>query len=123
MKAIAGSRAAEMCSNAAGVLAVLIIGGTTAAVWHPNQQLAHSVAEIDYMALVLNVAFPAALFTLVAATVIKIKRKSFHPLGFIMFAALLLGVCACAMAMYGGYVAAHPGANLWSRIWWYQLAS
>jgi hypothetical protein len=123
MKPITGSRAAEMLCNIGGALAVLIIGGTTAAVWHPNQRLAHSVAEMDYMALVLNVAFPVALLTLAASTVIKIKRKSLHPLSFVMFAGLLLGVCACALSMYGGYVAAHPGANLWSRIWWCQLAS
>ena len=118
MNAMIGSRAAEMCGNIALALGVLIIGGTTAAVWHPNQRLAHSVAEMDYMALVLNLAFPAALFTLAASAMIKIKRKSLHPACFLRSAGLVLGVCACALAMYGGYVAAHPGANLWSRIWW-----
>ena len=106
-----------MCCNIAGALGVLIIGGTTTAVWHPNQRLAHSVAEMDYMALVLNVAFPVALLTLAASTVIKIKRKSLHPLSLLVTASLLLGVCAFALAMYAGYVAAHSGANLWSRIW------
>ena len=123
MKAIVGSRATEMCCNIAGAVSVLIIGGTTVAVWHQNLRLVHSVAEMDYMASVLNVALPAALLALTASATIKIWRKNFQLLSFVLMAGVFLVVSACALALYGGYVAAHPGANLWSRIWWCRLAS
>ena len=123
MKAITGSRAAEMLCNITGTLAVLVISGTTAAVWHPNQQLAHSVAEMDYMALVLNLALPAALLVFVASGALKIWGKKFHALSFLVASVVFMGAFACALAMYTGYVAAHPVANLWSRIWWHRLLS
>jgi hypothetical protein len=118
------SRAAEICSNVAVTLAIVIIGGITACVWHPmaKHQLAHSVEEIEYMACVLNVVLPGALLALAASAAVKIWGKTFRPLSFLLVTTALLGVSACALAMYTSFVAAHPEVNLWSRIWW-RLAS
>ena len=126
MKPVTASRAAEIGCNVAVAVTVIIIGGTTAAVWHPttlpNQQLVHGVEEMEYMARVLNVALPVALLALAASAVVKIWRKTFHPLSFLLATAALLGVSACALVMYSRFVAAHPEVNLWSRSWW-RLAS
>jgi hypothetical protein len=122
MKPLSTSRAAEICCNVTVALGILIIGGTTAGVWHPttasSPQLIHAAQEIDYMAGILNVALPIALLALVASAVVKTWRKSFHPVGFYLSSAALVVVSACALVMYSRYVAAHPGANLWSRMWW-----
>ena len=67
---------------------------------------------------ILNMALPAVLLALVASAAVKIWRKNFRPVGFSLSAAAVVGVSACALVMYSRYVAAHPGTNLWSRIWW-----
>jgi hypothetical protein len=122
MKPLSTSRAAEICCNVTVALGILIIGGTTAGVWHPttasSPQLIHASQEIDYMAGILNVALPIALLALAASAAVKIWRKSFHPVSFCLSAAALLGVSACALVSYTRYVAGHPGTNLWSRVWW-----
>ena len=121
MKPLTIPRTAEVCCNVTVALAILIIGGTTAGVWHPltaSSPLVHGSQEIDYMAGILNVALPVALLALAASATVKTWRRSFHPVSFCLSAAALVGVSACALLMYSRYVAAHPGANLWSRIWW-----
>lgn len=123
MKLLPASRSAELCCDAALVCVILAIGCTTASIWH-SLTVPHTgfrmdiVDEVHSMALVLNLELPVALVTLAASTAIKISKKSFHLLSFLFACAGALGVSACALAMYSCFVAAHPGVNLWSRIWW-----
>ncbi len=123
MKPLPPSRLAEICCDVALVITILVIGGTTASIWHwltvPNKQFRIDIVdEIHYMALLLNVGLPVALLTLAASMALKIRRKSFDLLPFLLAGSGVIGVSACALAMYGCFVASHPGVNLWSQIWW-----
>jgi hypothetical protein len=123
MKPIPQSRVAEMCCDVTLLVTIILIGCTTAGIWRgmtvpSNQHRFDIVDEIHNMALLLNVGLPVALLTLAASTTFKILRKSFELIPFLLASAGALGVSACALAMYGCFVAGHPGVNLWSQIWW-----
>jgi len=123
MKPIPQSRVAEICCDVALLVTIILIGCTTASVWQgltvPTAQHRFDVVdEIRNMALLLNVGLPVALLTLAASTALKIFRKSFDLLPFLLACAGAVSVSVCALAMYSCFVAAHPGVNLWSQIWW-----
>ena len=123
VKPLPPSRVVEICCEVVLFISILVIGCTTASIWHwmtvPNKRFQIDIVdEIRYTARVLNVGLPAAILTLAASTAVKISRKRFDLLSFLLAAAGVAGVSACALAMYSCFVAAHPGVNLWSQIWW-----
>jgi len=70
------------------------------------------------MSAVLNLGLPVAVVALRTSTVLKIHSKTFQPFSLAIATAGLIGVFACALAMYGCFDAMHPGVNLWRQIWW-----
>src|SRR5437660_10238874 len=117
MKPIPQSRVAERCCDVALLVTILLIGCTTASVWHgltvpAGEKRIDIVDEIHNTALLLNAGLPAALLALAASTTLKILRKGFDLLPFLLASAGAIGVSACALAMYSCFVAAHPGVNL-----------
>ena len=76
------------------------------------------VDEIHAMALVLNFLLPLGVLAFAVSTGIKIHMKTLQPFSTVIALAGLTGVFACVLAMYGAFVAMHPGVNLWRQIWW-----
>ena len=76
------------------------------------------VDEIAVMRFVLNVILPLAVVALGTSTVVKIRARPLQPLTIVFNIAALVGVFACATALFGLFVAIHRPVNLWSQIWW-----
>jgi len=119
------SRKLEICCDIALVIGVLFTAGRTFMVMRalgtPVPEGGHRidlVDEIAVMRFVLNVILPLAAVALATSTVVKIRERTLQPLTVALSIAALLGVFACAAALFGLFVAMHRPVNLWSQIWW-----
>jgi len=125
MNAIASSRKISIYCDVALVVALLLTGLSTAVMWHvlttPLPKGEHRidlVDEIETMASILNLILPVGIISLLISTIVKIRDRTLEPFSAAVALAGSVGVFACAIAMYGAFVAVHPGINLWSKIWW-----
>jgi len=125
MKSVASLRKLEVSCDVAFILALLLSGLGTATMWHvlttPLPEGEHRIDLVDQigaMAGILNLALPVGLVSLIFSTTAKIRARKFEPFSVIIALAGFVGVFACAIVMYGCFVAMHPGVHLWSRIWW-----
>ena len=125
MKPFVTSRKIEVCCDVVLILALLLGGCATAMMWHvlstplpAGQHRIDLLDEIDAMAFILNVGLPVAVVALCFSTLIKIRTRTLQLLSLVTAMAGLIGVFACAFAMYGCFVAMTPGVHLWRQIWW-----
>jgi hypothetical protein len=125
MNPIAPLRKLEIGCDITLVAAILFTAGKTFMVMHalgtPLPEGGHRidlVPEVDQMRFILNVVLPITAAALLLSIGVKIRSRTVQPLMFILNAAALVGVFACAVALFRLFVAMHRPLNLWSQIWW-----
>jgi hypothetical protein len=126
MKAPAESKRIKLCCEVILMLAILTGGGATAMTVYsvtnpplPGGFVIDYVPEIGVMAGVLNVGLPLAVVALGTWLVLQARGGRVQWVTAALTVAGFVGVFGCALALWIGLVAMHPGIDLWStRIWW-----
>jgi ABC-type Na+ efflux pump permease subunit len=125
MSPITPSRKLEIGCDLAVALAVILTGWEMGTLLHalgtPPPKGEHRidlVDEIDAMALILNLILPLGIVALAISTGIKTRCRTLRPLSLVLSLSALVGMFACAIGVYGLFVAMNRPINLWSRIWW-----
>ena len=125
MKPLTISRRIEISCDVGLILAVLFTGLKSAMILHAmgtplpkGQHAFDAYDEENLLTFLLNYALPIAALALVISAGIKIRARTLQPLTIILNFAALIGVFACAVGVYGLFVASSRPLNLWTRIWW-----